>query len=68
MAGFIAAGYMVEKGHENKAIDMAQKLAIDDIDAALVGAKGATPKENDNGSYERFMRAMGQLNKQGKLK
>lgn len=37
ISGFIAAGYMVEKGKENPALKSAESLAYDDIEAALLG-------------------------------
>lgn len=39
LAGFIAAGYMVEKGKENKGLAQAGKIAYDDIEALLLGAE-----------------------------
>ncbi len=68
LAGFIAAGYQMEKGKENKALTQAGKLAFDDIETVLLGGTPAgAPKENSAGSYERFMGMMGQLEQRGKM-
>lgn len=71
IAGFIAAGYMIDKGKENKALDMAGKLAFDDIEALLLGAEtseaAGKPKENSAGSFERFMMMSSQLDQRGKM-
>lgn len=70
IAGFIAAGYQIEKGKDNKALDQAQKLAFDDIETVLLGGTPQNPnapKENGVGSYERFMGMMGQLEQRGKM-
>lgn len=70
IAGFIAMGYMVEKGKENPGIKMASELAYDDVEAKLMGVElsgGGGQKENGNGSYERFMRMAGQLEQRGKM-
>lgn len=57
LAGFIAAGYMVEG--ENPAIENARKLALDPAEAVLLGQQPVQPKENQAGSYERFMSMLG---------
>lgn len=71
IAGFIAMGYMTEKGKENPGIKMAAELAYDDVEAKLMGVELSTnssgPKENSAGSYERFMRMAGQLEQRGKM-
>jgi hypothetical protein len=70
IAGFIAAGYQIEKGKENKALDQAGKLAFDDIELALLGGKVQSPDqpaENGAGSFERFMGMMGHLEQRGKM-
>lgn len=68
---FIASGYMVDKGKENTAVTVASTLAYDDIEAALLGTPQnpaeAPPKENGNGSFERFMGMMGALDQRGKM-
>ncbi len=46
LSGFIAAGYMVEKGKENTALDQAGKLAYDDIEAALLGVEISQRTQN----------------------
>lgn len=70
LAQFAAAGYMIEKGQENKALTQAERLAIDDVEAALLGHEpqnsSGGPAENGNGSYERFMGMVGQLDIRGK--
>ena len=70
LAGFIAAGYQIEKGKENKALDSAGKLAMDDIETTLLGGtvqKPNAPAENGVGSYERFMSMMGGLEQRGRM-
>lgn len=61
LASFIAAGYQVEG--ENPALKTAGQLAYDDIEQSLLGggetAAGGGPKDNGNGSFERFMGAFG---------
>lgn len=65
----IAAGIEVPKGKPNTAMEFAQKLAFDDIETAALGAsvqkEADTPKENGVGSYERFMRLMGNGGRRG---
>lgn len=39
LASFIAAGYMVDKGKENPALDSAAQLAFDEIESVLLGSK-----------------------------
>jgi hypothetical protein len=60
IASFIAAGYMTDGKHGNPALDAAQQLAIDEIEAAqLDHAKNhqkALPKEN---SYEKIQQLFG---------
>ncbi len=55
LATYIAAGYMVEG--ENTAIADAAKLAMDEIEAALLGVEPADngKKGPKQGSYERLM-------------
>lgn len=59
IATFIASGYMVEG--ENKAVDVALKLALDDIERAQLDweetAMRDLPAEdkNANGSFEKFL-------------
>ena len=71
LAGFIAAGYQMEKGKENKALTQAGQLAFDDIETVLLGgtpqSPNGGPKENGVGSYERFMGMMGELEQRGKM-
>lgn len=71
ITGYIAGGYQIEKGKDNKALDMASKLAFDDIETVLLGgspqAPNGGPKENGVGSYERFMTMMGGLEQRGKM-
>jgi hypothetical protein len=57
LAGFIAAGYMVEG--ENPAMESASKLTLDPVEAVLLGQQPVKPKENAAGSYERFMSVLG---------
>lgn len=64
LASFIAGGYMVDGKTGNPALDAAQKLAFDDIEAAQIedAAKATVKKkvtEPAIGSYERFMGAFG---------
>lgn len=69
LAQFAAAGYMIEKGQENKALSQAEMLTLDEVEAALLGIdpkNSSGPKENGNGSYERFMMMMGQFDTRGK--
>lgn len=64
LAQYIAGGYMVEG--ENTAVQSASQLAFDDIEAAALGdTRGKAQvqrgtKENENGSYEKLMRAFAQ--------
>lgn len=69
ITSFTAAGYMIDKGKENKGLKMAAELAYDDIEQAALGIKPPpqAPKENGNGSFERFMGMMGQLDQRGKM-
>lgn len=68
LSSFIAAGYQVEKGKENKALAHAGLLAYDEVEATLLGAeKPGQPKENGVGSYERFMQMASGLDKRGKM-
>lgn len=64
---FIAAGYMVSEGSENKALKQAGLLAMDDIEQAALkeASENAPAKENDSGSYERLLRFGGQMQAQG---
>lgn len=60
----IAGGYMVDSKKGNPALDMAMKLTIDDIDAAILedaetNQKQSKIKEPEIGSYERIMQAFG---------
>lgn len=55
LSTYIAAGYMVEKGKENKALSEAQNIGYDAIDQALLGVESGGAKENTNGSFERLM-------------
>lgn len=61
VSSFIAAGYQIEKGKENKALDAARVLAYDDIETAFMKAaeQDAPPAENKEGSFERFMMGLG---------
>ncbi len=54
ISGFIAAGYQIEKGKENKALEQAGKLAYDDIEALLLGAEtsNAVPVLSEDGTRE----------------
>lgn len=71
IASYIAGGYQIEKGKDNKAFDQAGKLAFDDIETVLLGGTpqgpAGGPKENGVGSYERFMTMMGGLEQRGKM-
>jgi hypothetical protein len=61
IATYVAAGFEVPKGKSNTALDMAQKLSMDDVEHILLGGKvenAAGQKENGIGSYERLMRGM----------
>lgn len=70
---YIAAGYMVGEGKENKALKHAGQLAYDDIESLMLGnapaASGgnSAQAENKPGSYERFMMMDSQLQKRGKM-
>jgi len=64
---FIAAGYMIS-GDDNPAVDAASKLAIDDVEAILVGATEedewkpgdkAIVKEPKVGSFEKLAGSLG---------
>ncbi len=57
LSQFIASGYMVKKGEENKALQHAQTLGYDAIDRVLAGgqAEEGVAKENKPGSFERLM-------------
>ena len=68
-AQYIAAGYMLGKNQENRALQQAEVLSIDDIEAILLGAEpggGRGPRENGIGSYERFMQMVGQFETRGR--
>jgi hypothetical protein len=71
IATYIAAGFEVGKGKENKALTQASKLAYDDIEALMLGGTPSTgeakPAENKPGSYERFMMMNHQLQQRGKM-
>lgn len=70
IAMFIAAGFEVPKGKENTALNTAQTLAFDDVEAALMGSGSNAPapqKENSNGSYERFLGMTHSLDQRGKM-
>ena len=71
LGSFIAAGYQIEQGKENMGLKLAGQLAYDDIEAAILGASTSAgtsaPKENGNGSFERFMMMAGQLDQRGKM-
>lgn len=61
---------MVDKGKENKGLKLAQELAYDDIEKQMMGVtpiKPEVPKENGNGSFERFMGMMGSLDQRGRM-
>jgi hypothetical protein len=60
----IAGGYMVDEKKGNPALDMAMKLAIDEIESAQLEDKEsqqqqAKVNEPALGSYERIMQAFG---------
>lgn len=62
VSSFVAAGYQIEKGKPNPALDAAQTLGYDDIEVAFLKAgpaEPAAPKENAVGSFERFMMGLG---------
>lgn len=61
ITGYIAAGFDVGKGKPNTALDRAATLSLDDVEAAMLGSSAPAPavKENRNGSFERFMGALG---------
>lgn len=65
LAQYIAAGYMIQKGAPNTALDNAQFLGYDDVERAMVEAPGSskTPRENKAGSFERLMGWAGDLGK-----
>lgn len=52
---------MVAEGQENKALQQAGLLAMDDIERAALNEAAAAPSvtENAEGSYEKFMRFAG---------
>lgn len=68
LSQYAAAGYMLGKNQENKALRQAEMLAYDEIEAVLLGAdmKKKDPHENGNGSYERFMGMVGALEIRGR--
>ena len=60
ITGYIAAGFEVGAGKPNTALDRAATLSLDDVEAAMLGSSAPAPvKENQNGSFERFMGALG---------
>lgn len=60
LAQFIAAGYMTDGKSPNTALDNAGLLTLDEVEAKMLGAApAATAPENKEGSYERFMGALG---------
>lgn len=60
LTGYIAMGYMVEKGQVNEPLQNASTLGFDDIERAMLGGLKAEAEtkqaENKPGSYETFMR------------
>lgn len=60
LASYVAGGYMVEG--ENTAIAEAQKIAMDEIEAALLGVAPKQPvdREPPSGSFERLTQFFGQ--------
>lgn len=66
IAQYIAQGYMVGKGEQNKPLEQASTIGFDDIERAFLGAASAQPKENARGSYERLMSGFAQLEARGK--
>lgn len=51
LGGFIAGGYMLDKGAKNPAAEQARTLAFDDIEAVLLGTEldGPTAAPQDKG-------------------
>lgn len=71
LAGYTAAGYMVEG--ENPALESAREIAFDDIEAAQLqevtdrvdGSEVNANLEPQNGSYERFLSMFGGIRQGG---
>lgn len=67
IATFVAGGYMVDG--DNPAVEKAQQLAYDDVEAKLVGyepkAAGGGPIEPRQGSFERLMQFAGGMEAKG---
>jgi hypothetical protein len=59
LAQYIAQGYMTDGTSPNQALEQASKLTLDEVEAPLLGAAADKPKENKEGSYERFMGTLG---------
>lgn len=68
LAQYVAAGYMIEKGKPNTALENASYLGYDDIERAMAEASdtaSAAPKENRPGSFERLVGWSGAMQKSG---
>lgn len=61
ISAFIASGFETAPGKPNTALEAANKLTLDDVEAELLGTveKDEGPRENSNGSFEKFMMMMG---------
>lgn len=64
LAAYTAMGYWIGKDDENKPLEAAKELSLDDIEMDILKIVKDNPppvKEEDipNGSYERFMLAFG---------
>lgn len=59
LSAYIAMGYMIGKDQENLPLDQAHSLAFDRFEQLMLSASPIVPKENAEGSYEKFMSMLG---------
>lgn len=62
IAMYIAMGYWIKEDEPNKPLEFARGLSLDDIEREILKIMEETPdapKENQAGSFERFMLAFG---------
>ena len=68
LATYISMGYMIGEGEKNSPLEHAQGLSLDDIERSILKIAEempVAPKEVQNGSYERFMLALGNSAQRG---
>lgn len=68
LASYIAMGYWIKEDEPNKPLEFARTLTIDEIEKDILEFAEElpeTPKEIQNGSFERFMLAFGNSAQRG---